>query len=382
MTELDRLIRKEVALGTVREPQTREDFIGNTLAPLHEVEADEVTFQYLRDSGATGLAPARAEDAEAELYMQDDFGGVEGRASILDWALKNRYSASQVQRYRDDKLLLENLQNAPAVNGINSLQTSTQKFSGMLVRDSLERRRRLDQRIEWMQVTPLVEGKLAYNDGKISFDVDYGRPTDQTRQAPASGLWDFDTNPDFDVVADLLQVQEAHYDKYGVELTRGIASKKVLNQWYRSTKFRQLGLFNVGQVPDNNGIDLNYVGGGVSPQAAINYVQEQTGITFQTYDASIRTRALGSTTSVNTRFMPESDVVLLPDLDQLSDIDGTEIGFGKTLTSPHPEGNWTPGFYEWEDETRDPWQYVRGTGIKAFPVYPYLQYTHTLKVKA
>jgi hypothetical protein len=51
-----------------------------------------------------------------------------------------------------------------------------------------------------------------------------------------------------------------------------------------------------------------------------------------------------------------------------------------TLTSPHPEGNWQPGYYEWEDEQRDPWMQVRGTGIKAFPVFPYMEYTYTMTV--
>jgi hypothetical protein len=54
------------------------------------------------------------------------------------------------------------------------------------------------------------------------------------------------------------------------------------------------------------------------------------------------------------------------------------LGFGKTLTSPHPEGNWQSGFYEWERETEDPWGTDRGTGIKAFPVFPYMQYTFTM----
>jgi hypothetical protein len=70
----------------------------------------------------------------------------------------------------------------------------------------------------------------------------------------------------------------------------------------------------------------------------------------------------------------------LPGPGDLGDIDDTEIGFAKTLTSPHPEGNWTSGYYEWEDETRDPWMRVRGSGIKAFPVFPYMEYTYSLSL--
>lgn len=382
-TELDRLIRKETSLGLIREPEVREDFIGNTIAPMMDVETDDVTFAYLEDSSATGLAPARAEDAESELYQRDDFLAGEGRARVYDWTLKDRYSASKVDRYRNDLRDLERLGGTGAANGINTLQSNTDKFRGMLNRDALERRRRLDNRIEWLQVSPLVNGGLSYNRNNVHFEVDFGRPADQTDQAPASGLWDFETNPDFDVIGDLLKVQEDHYDKYGIELKRGIISKKKLNQWYRSTKFRQLGLFQAGLAnPAQTDIDLNYLGGGITRQAAIDYIQEQTGITFEQYDAAIRTRPFGGgkDTAQMVRFMPEDCVILMPDSQGLAEFDNTEIGFAKTLTSPHPEGNWTPGFYEFEQEKVDPWMFVRGTGIKAMSVFPYLQFTHTLKV--
>lgn len=382
-TALERLIRKETSLGLIREQEIREDFIGNTIAPMMDVDTDEVTFGYLEDSGATGLAPARADDAESKLYQRDDFLAGEGRASVIDWALKDRYSASKVERYRQDLLDFERVGGAGSGQRVGTLQSNTEKFQSDLNRHAIERRRRLDNRIEWLQVTPLVTGGLSYNDGDLKWDVDFGRPADQTDQAPVSGLWDFATNPDFDVIADLLKVCEDHYDKYGVELKRGIISKKKINQWYRSTKFRQLGLFQAGLVnPAQTDIDMNYLGGGVTPQAAIAYIQEQTGITFETYDASIRTRPFGGAknTAQVVRFMPEDRVLLMPDASGLAEFDDTEIGFAKTLTSPHPEGNWSPGFYEWEQETSDPWMFVRGTGIKAFPVFPYLQFTHTLQV--
>lgn len=382
-TELDRLVRKETSLGLIREPATNEAFIGGTIAPLMDVPTDEVTFDYLNDTGATGLAPARAEDAESKLYQRDDYLAGQGSASLIDWALKDRYSASEVSRYRSDLIALEKIGGMSAVNGVNTLQTNTEKFQGMLTRDALERRKRLDNRLEQLVLDPLVTGGISYDDGDLKWKVDYGRPADQTGAAPASGVWNFDTNPDFDVVADLLKVCEDHYDKYGIELKRAYISKKKLNGFYKSTKFRQLGLFTNGIAdPTNGDIDLNYIGGGVSPQAAINYVQQQTGVEFTTYDAAVRVRPSGGAPSTArvVRFMPEDCVILLPDASGLAEFDATEIGFAKMLTSPHPEGNWSTGFYEWEQEMNDPWMYVRGTGIKAFPVFPYLQYTMTLKV--
>ena len=73
-------------------------------------------------------------------------------------------------------------------------------------------------------------------------------------------------------------------------------------------------------------------------------------------------------------------MILFPSTGDLGEIDDTQIGFAKTLTAPHPEGNWSSGFYEWEDETRDPWMHVKGSGVKAFPVFPYMEYTYSFDV--
>ena len=93
-----------------------------------------------------------------------------------------------------------------------------------------------------------------------------------------------------------------------------------------------------------------------------------------------RTRPIGSNTVTNNRFTPEDTILFLPRAEDLADVDDTEVGFAKTLTSPHPEGNWQPGFYEWEQEKKDPWGQDVGTGIKAFPVFPHLEYTYSVKV--
>src|SRR5690348_8566467 len=98
---LDRLVRKEVALGIIREILPPQDHIGlQVVAPWLEVESDDVIFDYAK--GLTdGLAPARAEDSESELAQKDDTYVGQGRASVIDWALKDHCSASDVTRYRE-----------------------------------------------------------------------------------------------------------------------------------------------------------------------------------------------------------------------------------------------------------------------------------------
>ena len=95
----NRLVRKEVSLGNIREYEPPQEHIGLQFAPWKEVASDDVVFNYTKGRTAD-LAPGRAEDAEAELAGKDHFHGY-GRASINDWSLKHHYDASDVTRYRD-----------------------------------------------------------------------------------------------------------------------------------------------------------------------------------------------------------------------------------------------------------------------------------------
>jgi hypothetical protein len=91
--------RKEVALGVIRERPYPEGHIGLTqIAPFLSVGSDDVIFDYIKDGLSVGLAPARAEDAESELSQKDMLVSGSGRASVIDWALKDEYSASDVTR--------------------------------------------------------------------------------------------------------------------------------------------------------------------------------------------------------------------------------------------------------------------------------------------
>lgn len=372
----DRLVRKEVALGTLRDMEPPKTHIGLQIAPWLEVASDDVIFDYAKPL-TEGLAPARAEDAESELAQKDHIFGGTARASIIDWAVKDHYTASDVTRYRETLLLA----GQAGVNSINDLPVTiagnVREFQQRLARDEALRRRKMDNRIEWLIMTALETAGISYNDGRIMFSVDFGRPADQHEQAPSGATWDQDTS---DPIGDILAVQEFMYDRYGVRMTRALTSRKVLNNILNSSKFiARSGLVIPGSTdPTPTPIDPMYVIDGWGPTAAQRIVEQQTGLTFlPPYDSVYRTRAEGSTTIVNNRFLSENLIVFLPDPNDVAELDDA-IGFAKTLTSPHPEGNWQPGFYEWEIETRDPWGLDRGTGIKAFPVFPHMELTYTM----
>ncbi len=386
----DRIVRKETALGFIRDIDPPQDHIGLQLCPWLEVATDDVIFGYLKGD-ADGLAPARAEDAESELAQKDQTAPGEGRASLIDWALKDHYDASDISRYRELRRVAEAMANGSFPLTVSSMLEDWQtKFA----RDAATRRRKLDNRVEWLIMNQaLATGAIAYNDGKIKFAVDFGRPVAQANGNAANdvagagvvdGLINFSANT-HDPIGFYQGVQEFMYDTYGVQIDRVICSKKFTRRIVNSDKFAQragLGAAYVGatlpaqpQTPD-----LSYLLDGWGPSAAVQVVENATGISHIVYDSVYRTRALGSNTIVNNRFWPENLVLFLPSAESVSAVDESLMGFGKTLTSPHPEGNWTPSFYEWERDTVDPWGLDAGTGIKAFPVFPHMEYTYACNV--
>ena len=387
---LDRLVRKEVSLGAIRERQWPQDHIGlATIAPFLDVATDDVIFDYIKGGYSDGLAPARAEDSEAELAQKDEALYGQGRAAVVDWSLKDKYSASDVTRYREALFL--NAQTAGIDSGtlpLNFVGRTVDDFQRRLAVHDALRRRKLDNRLEWMIMQAIETGGITYNDGKIKFTVSYGRPANQQDQAPASGLYNTTT---FDPIGDIMAMNDYMFATYGVRLHRAITSRRVFNTFWKSSKFVALtGLAVPGAPAGSTGatpIDPNYLMSGWGPEAAVQVIERATGVKFEIYDSVYRTRPVGGTTWTNNRFLSDNKIFFLPVYNDsqaggtsLGEIDDTEIGFAKTLTAPHPEGNWSSGYYEWEDETKDPWLHVRGSGIKAFPVFPYMEYTYTMTV--
>lgn len=374
---LDRLVRKETALGTMRDIPPPTDHIGLSMfAPFMEVDTDDVIFDYIKSGLQEGVAPARAEDAESQLAQKDDLFYGQGKASIIDWALKDKYTASDVTRYRDNLILEAAVRGTNSALSINNPGSLRADFDARVARDDARRVKSLYNRIEWLIMDALWKGQIDYNDSKIKFTVNYGRPAEQQdiNINDAGTYWDAGTS--HDPIGDLLKLKEEFYDLYDIELKNAMCSKKLLNTFWRSERFTAL----TGLVTQSGStvVDPNYLMNW-NPGVAQQIVENATGIKFITHDSVYQTRAIGSKTVVNTRFTPQDKILFYPDFSDLGVIDDTQIGFGKTLTSPHPEGNWSAGFYEWEREKIDPWMTERGSGIKAFPIFPYLKYTVVAK---
>lgn len=376
----DRLVAKETALGSLREIPTPSEHIGVTqIAPFENVDSDDVIFDFLEDNLTEGLAPARAQDAEAELAQKDDFALTSGRARIIDWSLKNTYDASKVMAYKDALRVRQALQgqNAVTIQNAGAFDRPVVEFRNKIARDDAWRRKRLDNRLEWLVMTGFETSKLAYADGKINFAIDYKRPAGQQDVAVGT-TWD---NAAADPINDVLAMNRYMFDTYGMEMKEAYLSKYILRDLFKLDKFRAAAtvglLVPAGAVAGNQ---VPYLNPQWNSEAAIRILEEATGVKFIPYDGIYRSRSLGSTAFTNVRYTSSKKVIFKPSAADLAQVDPDGMGFAKTLTSPHPEGNWASGFYEWEKDRTDPWGTDRGTGIKAFPIFPFMKYSYVMKV--
>src|SRR5690606_24255154 len=127
---------------------------------------------------------------------------------------------SDVTRYREDLLVQQQIQGAGVNLNFNYTGRAVDQFRQRIARDDSSRKRRLDNRLEWLIMTGFVAGEISYNDGKIKFSVNYGRPADQTEVTPAGGnLW---SSEDADPIGDILAEQQKIYDRVGVRPDRGL----------------------------------------------------------------------------------------------------------------------------------------------------------------
>lgn len=370
------IIREEEHLGIIRALEPPQKFIGLGLCPFLEVEADDVVFDIVNGGGGI-MAPARSSDAEARIFASTEFYSGRGEASTIDWALKSHYTASDIQTYRN---LLEVVEEMESTGKFKLYADKiTKGFKAKVARDTVARKNALDRRIEWLIMTALEQGKIDYVDDDLPWVVDFLRPSAQHNQAPKSGAnYASDTH---DPLGDFMDVKEKMFTLYQINLNRAIVSQKFLNSLWKSKFFRNLAGFAPGTI--TNPADMPYLIPGYGPQMAIDILKRETGIEFIISDNVAREvdPSGPGNTFINTRYTSENVVIFLPDESEISQFDDTSIGFGKTLTSPHPANNWNSGFYSWEkDHGVDPWAYTIGTGIKAFPIFPHMYLTYTMRV--
>lgn len=366
--EHDRVVRKEVNLGVVREMHPPEDLLYPTIAPMMEVPTDDFVFDRVKPHFSGGMVPARAQNAESELAQHDFRAGGQGRGSLMDWAHKDFYDATDVYNYRSAQDMIAQLQ-ASNMDIPTTLRGSAMDLAGKMARDQADRVSRIHRRFEHIVMTSLHTGTYGYNDGRIVFSTPWDQPADQRNVTPKSGTYAADTH---DPIGDFLDIQEKAFERYGITLDRVIGSRKAFNTFFRTKMF----IPRTGFSP-NDGVgmeSMNYLMNGWGPQAGLDFVMQQVGMTPIIYDSVYRDAGQV------VRYLPEGTLIFLPSEASISQFDSTAIGFAKTCTSPHAEGGFQSGMYEWETSQKDPWQLVSGTGIKAYPIMNHMECVYSMKV--
>ena len=365
----DRVVRKEVNLGVIREMTVPEDLIYTTIAPFMEVPTDDFIFDRVTPHFSTGMVPARAQNAESELAQHDFKAGGQARGSVIDWAHKDFYDATDVYNYRAAQDVLDRL--GGTVNVPAYLQGSANDLASKMARDQADRVARIHRRFEHIVMTSLSTGTYVYNGTNISFETPWGQPADQRNITPESGSYAADTH---DPINDILKIQEDAFERYGIQFDRVLGSRKAFNTFFRSKKFIPRTGFTEQQGIGMD--DMPYlVGNAWGPQAGLDFVMQQTGLRPIIHDSVYREDGVAK------RYLPQDQLIFLPSESSIRAFDSTAIGFAKTCTSPHPEGNFTAGMYEWEDTQKDPWQLVAGTGIKAYPIMNHMECVYSMKLE-
>lgn len=301
--------------------------IGLEFLPFYDSATEETMWDIVRATNP--LAKFRAVDGEAELVGRQAFD--RAYADVVSLARKERFNTSDLRKIREAGML-------PIVDGKTSLVSQMAAEAKKKIRVAMERcKNAIDNRLEWMQMNALL-GKINYT-GDVKIEVDYGITAGQSGVVP-SVLWSDTTNAD--PVKDILEWQETVENNCGIQPDTIIMSRKTLRYVTYSAKLRDV---------------FQYTNPLMALKRAQEVLEDQTEVKIILYNSRY-TSEDGSTTA---RFLDENKVIMLPSKNVLPE------GVGDTARVGHPLNGYTPGYYFWTEEKKDPYGLFGGVGLDAFP---------------
>lgn len=301
--------------------------IGLNFLPFYDSPTEETMWDIVK--AVNPLASFRAVDGEAELVGRQAFD--RAYADVVSIARKERFNASDLRKIREAGML-------PIVDGSVSLISQMATEAKRKIRTALDRcKTAIDNRLEWMQVNALL-GKITYS-GNVKFDVDYGITPGQTGAVPTI-LWS--TIATATPLDDIQSWQTTVLDNCGILPDTIIMSRKALRYIMNNTGLRTI---------------LQYTNPMLSLSKAKQLIEDNSSIKIVLYD-TMYTSEDGATTS---RILAENQIIMLPSAAILPE------GVGDTARVAHPLSGYTPGYYTWNEEKKDPYGIYVGVGLDAFP---------------
>jgi len=279
-------------IGYVKHIPENENWIGNQFMPTEDT--GDLRFEYIKGSYERPvMAQIIAWDAEAPI------AGKKGTTTISGELPPIKRKAKIAEK--------ELIMFFRPRQGLGDKQRAIDEIYSIV--DDLVASARA--RMEWMRWQALSTGKITYDEGDITFEVDFGVPDSQKETLSGTSMWsDLD---DSDPLGDIEGWCETHVDNTGIRPKQMAMSLKTRNYLLKNEAIRQI----VTSEPD---VAIN--------AQQLNQVLETFDLPqIVIYDARVNTEGADGT-KTESRFLPQDVVVMMP---------GPGYEIGKILNGPTAE---------------------------------------------
>lgn len=255
--------------------QNQQPLLGETLFPIRQVLGTKLEWIKGANNQPVALRPS-SYDAKA---IRRDRQGIEKAGTEMPFFKEAMYID---ERLRQD---LNNFANANNQQLVNQVLLNIYNDEANLIDASEVTRER-------MRMEALTTGTITVSGNGQSFTYDFGVPADNKKTVTTA--WSTATA---DIIGDITSYVDAMKAK-GVTITRAICNSSVAKCFRTNTAIKNaIYVFAQGTVP-------------VTTARAIDYIYNETGVTFYVYD-NVYVNESGTA----VKYVPDDTVVLMPDGD-------------------------------------------------------------------
>lgn len=255
--------------------QNQQPLLGETLFPTRRVLGTKLEWIKGANDQPVALRPS-SYDAKA---IRRDRQGIEKAATDMPFFKESMYI---------DEKLRQDLNNFSATNKpeiVNQILINIYNDEASLINASEVTRER-------MRMEALTTGTITVSGNGQSFTYDFGVPADNKKTVTTA--W---SNASADIIGDITSYVDAMKAK-GVTITRAICNSSVAKYFRTNTAIKNaIYVFAQGTVP-------------VTTARAIDYIYNETGVTFYVYD-----NVYVNESKTAVKYVPDDTVVLMPDGD-------------------------------------------------------------------
>ena len=255
--------------------QNQQPLLGETLFPTRQVLGTKLEWIKGANNQPVALRPS-SYDAKA---IRRDRQGIEKAGTEMPFFKESMYID---EKLRQD---LNNFANANNQQLVNQVLLNIYNDEANLIDASEVTRER-------MRMEALTTGTITVSGNGQSFTYDFGVPADNKKTVTTA--WSTATA---DIIGDITSYVDAMKAK-GVNITRAICNSSVAKCFRTNTAIKNaIYVFAQGTVP-------------VTTARAIDYIYNETGVTFYVYD-NVYVNESGTA----VKYVPDDTVVLMPDGD-------------------------------------------------------------------